>query len=77
MIEKFYSNFARWELESVFWKKQDKDLNEFLYGEFTKYNLKECKGALNTTLYNKKLILKAEKQYGTKAHWMILERNSN
>ena len=77
MIKTFYNNFARWELDSIFWKKQDKDLVEFLGEEFPKYSLKECKTALNTMLYNRKLILKEEKQYGTKAHGMQLERQNN
>jgi hypothetical protein len=75
MIQTFYSNFAWRDLESIFWKKQDKDLNEFIYEEYPTYNLKECYTALNTMLYNRMLILKAEKEYWTKAHWMILEYN--
>ena len=74
MIKTFYNNFARWELEDIFWKKQDKDLTEFLSIEFPKYNLKECKTALNTMLYNRKLILKEEGKYWTKAHGIQLER---
>ena len=75
MIKTFYNNFAWRELDSVFWKKQDKCLNEFLEEEYPKYTLTECYTALNTMLYNRQLIIKEDsKSAYVEVHWMKMQR---
>ena len=75
MIRTFYNNFPWRDLDSIFWKNQDKDLVEFLDEEFPKYTLKECYGALNTMLYNRALIIKEDsKSSEVQVHWMKMER---
>lgn len=75
MIKTFYNNFAPRDLEEIFWKNEDKSLTEFLALEYPTYSLRECKTALNTMLYNRKLILKEDrKSWTVNTYWMILER---
>lgn len=74
MIKTFYNNFAWYDLDSIFGKNNDLDLVEFLTIEYPKYTLKECYTALNTMLYNRKLIIEEDSKYSKlEIHWMQME----
>lgn len=76
MIKTFYENFDPWDLESIFWKKQNLSLHEYLKKEYPTYTIKECYKELNKLLLEKQLQKNApENKDILTYHGMIMEWN--
>lgn len=76
MIKTFYENFDPWDLESIFWKKQNLSLHEYLKKEYPTYTIKECYKELNKLLLEKQLQKNAPENKDILVyHGMIMEWN--